>query len=65
VLADSGRFRVVHDAPEKCTDPAPLKVKEVKVQDRRYIVCVNPEQVEADRARREQIVAALVQVSHI
>lgn len=59
VLADSGRFRIVHEAPQNCTDPAPLKVKEVKVGERRYIVCVNPEQVEADRAKRQQIVAAL------
>src|SRR5439155_20854587 len=59
VLADTGRFRVVHGPRQKCTDPAPLKVKEVMVDDRRYVVCVNAEQVEADRAKREQIVAAL------
>ena len=59
VLADSGRFRVVHEAPQKSTDPAPLKVKEVLVEGRRYIVCVNPEQVVADKVRREQIVAGL------
>ncbi len=59
VLADPGRFRVVHEARQKSTDPAPLKVKEVMVQDRRYVVCINPEQVEQDRRKREQIVAAL------
>jgi transposase len=59
VLAEGGRFRVVHEAPQKSTDPAPLKVKEVTVQGHRYVVCVNPEQVEADRAKRAQIVAAL------
>jgi hypothetical protein len=59
VLTDTGRFRVVHGPRQKCTDPAPLKVKEVMVGDRRYVVCVNAEQVEADRAKREQIVAAL------
>jgi hypothetical protein len=59
VLADPGRFRKVYGPREKSTDPAPLKVKEVKVQDRRYVVCVNPEQVEQDRQKREQIVAAL------
>jgi len=59
VLADRGRFRVVHDARETSDDPAPLKVKEVRIGGRRYVVCVNPEQVEHDRQQREKIVAAL------
>jgi hypothetical protein len=59
VLADKGRFRVVHEARTKSTDPAPLKVKDVSVDDRRYVVCVNPEEVESDRLKRETIVAAL------
>jgi Transposase DDE domain len=59
VLADKGRFRVVHDARKKSTDPAPLKVKDVYVADRRYVVCVNAEEVETDRVQRETIVAAL------
>jgi hypothetical protein len=59
VLADRGRFRVVHGARESTDDPAPLKVKEVHIDGRRYVVCVNPEQVEHDRQQREKIVAAL------
>jgi hypothetical protein len=59
VLADRGRFRVVHGPRQKTTDPAPLKVKEVGVDDRRYVVCVNEEEVTADRQRREAIVAGL------
>jgi transposase len=59
VLGDQRRFHVVHGPRKKSTDPAPLKVKEVKVQGRRYIVCVNVEQVEHDRQQREQIVTAL------
>lgn len=59
VLADRGRFHVVHGPKEKSTDPAPLKVKEVWVEDRRYVVCVNPEEVASDRARRETIVEQL------
>ena len=59
VLADPGRLRKVHGPRDKSTDPAPLKVKEVKVQDRRYVVCVNPEQVEQDRQKRAEMVAAL------
>jgi transposase len=59
VLNDKGRFHEVYGLRKKTTDPAPLKVKEVKVDDRRYVVCLNPEQVEHDREQREQIVAAL------
>jgi len=36
-----------------------LKVKEVRVEDRRYIVCLNPEQARKDVADREAILAAL------
>jgi transposase len=61
VLADGGRFRVVHPHRQKSTDPAPLKVKEVWVDERRYVVCVNEEEVQADRARRDEIVAALAE----
>jgi transposase len=59
VLADQGRFHKVVGPRQKSTDPAPLKVKEVKVEGRRYVVCVNAEQVEQDRQKRAQIVASL------
>jgi hypothetical protein len=59
VLADRGRFRVVHGPRQTSDDPAPLKVKEVRIGGRRYVVCVNPEQVEHDRGQRAKIVAAL------
>jgi Transposase DDE domain len=59
VLSDRGRFRVVHGARDKSTDPAPLKVKDVWVQQRRYVVCVNQEEVAHDRAARQAIVAGL------
>jgi len=59
VLNDPRRFRVVHESPQKSTDPAPLKVKEVWVEERRYVVCVNAEEVEHDRAARAVIVAGL------
>ena len=59
VLSDRRRFRVVHEPRQKSTDPAPLKVKDVSVDDRRYVVCVNEEEVEHDRAAREAIVAGL------
>jgi hypothetical protein len=59
VLSDRKRFRVVHPAREKSSDPAPLKVKEVFIEDRRYVVCINEEEVEHDRAHREAILAGL------
>jgi transposase len=59
VLADKKRFHEVYGKRHKSTDPAPLKVKEVQVANRRYVVCVNAEQVKHDRLQREQIVAAL------
>ncbi len=59
VLADRGRFRVVHPRSPDPKDPAPLKVKEVKVDGRRYVVCVNEDEVRKDRADRKAIVAGL------
>jgi hypothetical protein len=40
-------------------DPAPLKVKEVWVKERRYIVCLNEEERRKDAHDREAIVAHL------
>jgi transposase len=59
VLGDRRRFQVVYEAREQSTDPAPLKVKEVWIESRRYVVCRNDEEVEHDRAAREAIVAGL------
>ena len=61
VLSRSGRYQVVYGERKDNGDPAPLKVKEVGVGDRRYIVCYNEEQAEKDRADREAIVAALAE----
>ena len=59
VLSRGGRYREVHGPREKSTDPSPLKVKEIHVGDRRYVVCLNEEQAKKDRADRETIVMAL------
>jgi transposase len=59
VLSDRRRFRVVHKTRKKSTNLAPLQVKDVWVEDRRYVVCVNQEEIEHDRAAREAIVANL------
>ena len=59
VLAEPGAFEQVY-GPKKCSkDPSPLKVKEVRIEDRRYIVCSNEDQARKDRADREAIVDAL------
>jgi hypothetical protein len=59
VLNDPGRFQVVHPKGRDPKAPSPLKVKEVWVEDRRYVVCVNEDEVEKDRTDREAIVAGL------
>ena len=59
VLAARGRFRVVNGPRQRKDEPAPLKVKDVLVEGRRYVVCVNAEEVKSDRERREAIVASL------
>src|SRR5262249_13873954 len=59
VLSRAGRYRVVHPSRIRSDDPSPLKVKEVRVDDRRYIVCLNDDEARKDAADREAIVAAL------
>ena len=59
VLARAGRYRVVHPERQTSADPAPLKVKEVQVEGRRYIVCLNEDEARKDAADREAIVASL------
>ena len=59
VLSRAGRYRVVHPKRVQSKDPSPLKVKEVWVDDRRYVVCLNEDEARKDAADREAIVAAL------
>jgi Transposase DDE domain len=59
VLSRAGRYRVVHPKRAESTAPSPLKIKEVWVDDRRYIVCLNEDEARKDAADREAIVAAL------
>jgi transposase len=59
VLSRAGRYRVVHPKRVNSDDPSPLKVKEVWVEDRRYVVCLNEDEARKDAADREAIVAAL------
>lgn len=39
--------------------PLELKIKEVTIEDRRYVICHNPEQAKKDAETREAIVASL------
>jgi hypothetical protein len=59
VLSRAGRYRVVHPERVESDDPSPLKVKEVWVDDRRYVICRNQDEARKDAADREAIVAAL------
>lgn len=59
VLGRAGSYHEVFPARSKAKDPSPLRVKEVRVDDRRYIVCLNEEHAAKDRATREAILASL------
>jgi hypothetical protein len=59
VLSRAGRDRVVHPKRVKSDDPSPVKVKEVGVDDRRYVVCLNADEARPEAADGEAIVAAL------
>jgi len=59
VLSRAGAYREVHPEGKSSKDPAPLKVKEVMVNGRRYILCLNPKQARKDKADREAILASL------
>ncbi len=53
VLGRAGRYQVIK------THGAPLKVKEVFVEGRRYVVCLNEDEAKKDAADRQAIVAGL------
>jgi transposase len=59
VLADRGRYQEITPERKTAKDPSPLKVKEVLVEDRRYVVCLNEEQRRKDAADRKAIVEHL------
>ena len=59
VLSHPGRYHKVHGPKDKSGDPSPLQVKNVRIDERRYVVCLNVDQAKKDRADREAIVAAL------
>jgi hypothetical protein len=57
VLSRAGRYREV--GPRGPRGTADLKVKDVRVDERRYVVCLNEDQAAKDAADRAVILAAL------
>ena len=57
VLSRAGRYQVV--GPKGPAGASTLKVKDVRVEDRRYIVCLNDDQAAKDAADRATMLAAL------
>ena len=61
VLSRAGRYREVHPEGVSAKDPSPLKVKEVIVDKKRYIVCLNEKQARKDAADRQAILDSLLE----
>jgi transposase len=59
VLSHPGRYREVHPEGKTSKDPTPLKVKEVSLNGKRYIVCFNPKQARKDAQDRQAIIDSL------
>jgi len=59
VLSHRGRYREVRPEGCSCKDPAPLKVKEVLLEGKRYIVCLNPKEARKDAIDRQSIIDSL------
>jgi transposase len=59
VLSRAGRYQEVVPEGVSSKDPAPLKVKEVLVGGKRYIVCLNPKQARKEAWDRQTILEAL------
>ena len=59
VLSYPGRYREVRPERALSKDPASLKVKEVVLNGKRYIVCLNPKQARKDAKDRQAIIDSL------
>ncbi|MFO7930519.1 MAG: IS1634 family transposase [Desulfosalsimonas sp.] len=59
VLSRAGRYREVYPESSDRSKPAPLKVKEVNHNGKRYIVCLNQRQARKDAADRQAIIESL------
>ena len=59
VLSRGGRYKKVYPEGVTSKDPAPLKVKQVFHNKKRYIVCLNSRQARKDARDREAIIVSL------
>ena len=59
VLSHPGRYREVRPEGPLSKDPSPLKVKEVLLGGKRYIICLNPGQARKDARDRQAIIDSL------
>ena len=59
VLSQGGRYNEVYPEGVTSKDPAPLSVKQVLHNKKRYIVCLNSRQARKDARDREAIIASL------
>jgi len=59
VLSNDQEFLEVRPEGKSSKDPSPLQVKEVSVNGRRYIVCLNPKEARKDKADRDAILTSL------
>jgi transposase len=59
VLTKRGTWQEVYPERTRSKDPAPLQVREVKVGDHRYVVCLNEEERRHDAEARAAIVEHL------
>jgi transposase len=59
VLSRPGRYREVREEKNFSKEPEPLKVKEVLLEGKRYIVCLNPRQARKEAQDRQAIITSL------
>jgi len=59
VLKNRKPWKTVTPERVRAKDPAPLKVKEVEVEGRRYVICLNEEEKRKDAHHRAAIVESL------
>jgi hypothetical protein len=59
ILSFPGRYREIRPEGSSSKDPSHLKVKEVVLNDKRYIVCLNTKQARKDARDRQAILDSL------
>ena len=59
VLSHRGRYKEVRPEGSFSKDQSPLKVKEVILNGKRYVVCLNPKQARKDAKDRQAIIDSL------